>query len=138
MIKLNEGSVVKLSGSPEVILVSALSHEVKFEDGTVLAPNPNLAEVLKAEPTEEVIERVGGISVVAPTFHPTEEGRKLVRKLVAIVGAFGSAVYILSSTISAQAYGLPVVAPITTPETCRKPPEEKICYKHKFAGFQAQ
>ncbi len=135
MIKLNEGSVMRISGSPEVILVSALSHEVKFEDGTVLAPNPHLAEVLKAEPTEELVGEVGGISVVTPTFHPTEEGKRLVRKLVAIVGAFGGAVYILSSTISAQAYGLPVVAPITTPETCRKRPEEKICYKHKFTGF---
>ena len=119
------------------LLVNATPHELKFNNGITLEGNQELAEILKATPKEELVKEELGIRFVRTTFEKNETAELIVsaikeqnrRKPT-------SPILLISSIISAQAYGFPVVSPITTPETSRKPPSERIVYIGKFNVYK--
>ena len=109
-------------------ILSALAHELRFEDGSVLPANKELAKVLSANRTEGTLpEQKGydGEAFVLTWFKPTEKGLEVIMDLIEEHSP--EKVLIVGSRIAAQVYGFPVVAPIVTKETMRSPPAEKVC-----------
>jgi len=111
----------------EMVFVNATPHELRFDDGSTVKGNPELAQVLSAGVEEREITRFAGIVFVSTEFIGLPEGYKLVAK-----ARDAGNVFLIGSIIAAQAYRFPVISPITTPETARKPPDQKVCYKNKW------
>lgn len=125
--------MIKYAG---VLLVNCTPHPLKFNNGITLQGNQKLAEILRAKPVETELRQVMGIKLVRTDFETTEEGKFLVATIAEHnIRNPDKPVLLISSIISAQAYGFPVVSPIATPETSRKPPNERIVYIDKFNTF---
>jgi len=119
------------------LLVNATPHFLKFDNGVILEGNQKLAEVLKAKPRETIVKEELGIVFVKTEFEKEEVGELLVNAIREHNRKNPtSPILLISSIISAQAYGYPVVSPITTPETSRKPPSERIVYIGKFNVYK--
>ncbi|MEX0569075.1 MAG: hypothetical protein Q6363_007965 [Candidatus Njordarchaeota archaeon] len=113
-------------------LINTSPHELKFDDGSILLGNVELAKILKAAPKEKVIKTVNTVTIVKTEFVPEEQGIELVQKIRELNKELSKPVLLISSIISVQAYGYPVVSPITTPETSRLPPAQRVVFKNKF------
>lgn len=111
------------------IFINATPHELIFEDGTEVIGSEALAKILTAKPIEREVMKEGNISYVTTEFEPTKEGIKLVRE------AEERGIKLIGSIVAAEAYKFPVVSPITTEETRRKPPAERRIYKFKWNTF---
>ncbi len=118
-----------------VIFVSALAHELRFTDGSVLKANPELAKLLNSIPKEEIIPSRLKVTLVKTKFYPNPENEK---KLIEIQNQFWETyktdIYFVGSIVAVQTKwsDIDVVSPITTPETTRLPPDQKICYLNKW------
>jgi len=120
-----------------VTLVNCTPHELKFTNGITLQGNQELADILKAKPVEEEVKQIMGIRLVRTEFERTKEGELLVTRVRHFNEQYPTKpILLISSIISAQAYGFPVVSPITTPETSRKPPAERVVYIDKFNVYK--
>jgi len=118
------------------LLVNATPHELNFNNGITLQGNLKLAEILKAVPKETIVKEELGIKFVRTEFEKNEIGELLLNSIREHNKVFPrNQILLISSIISAQAYGFPVVSPITTPETSRKPPAERVVYIDKFNVF---
>ena len=157
---LGEGCNVLFVTAYEVnglYIVSTLPHEIVFEDGEIIpAGNPDLVKFFQAEYNEiDAMELYGSRRSGK---NKEEEEKKLhdvdlVRlsyyypaHVIEAMNFFFSQfqkefpLAIMTSYIGIRAAGnnymsshAPLIAPITTIETARKPNAEKRCYKNKFA-----
>lgn len=100
---------------------SALAHKIVFEDGDVLLPNPELAKVISATAVEEKVDEFR----VKTTFKPNPKAVEFLKQQP-------NNILFLTSIIGLNCYPSKLISPITTPETTRLPPEQKLCYKNKF------
>ena len=115
----------------ECWFVNLTPHELRLSDGRVVPAAPGeVARLLEAKPVEEVSDMRGDVEFVRTRFERNERGEKL---------CFGAStveqLYLVGSIISAQAYGFPVVSPVVTPETRRKPPSERIVFARRWNCF---
>jgi len=133
-LKESTSFVVEHEGK-KLFFINATPHVLRFDDGTVLQPNPELAEILTAKPKETKVDEFNGITFVRTEFQGTEEGWKLVVAANYFNAHNDIKVIFIGSIIAAQAYRAPVVSPITTPETTRAPPDKKVCFKNKFNAY---
>jgi len=119
------GSMIQINGQ---WFLNCTPHEIRLEDGTVINGSTWFAEKLKATPVQRPIFELskGGFEFVETRFSTNEIAESLVR------WAKAKQIILIGSIIAAQAFGFPVVSPIATPETSRKPPQERICYKYKW------
>jgi len=115
------GAAVEIEG---ITFVNCTPHPLKFEDGSVIQGNKELAGILKATAKEVIIKEIEGIQVVTTRFVPEEKGQKLCEY------AIDSNILLIGSIIAAQCYGRPVVSPIAV--NPRAPPSERKIYKHKW------
>jgi len=109
------------------LIINTAPHPINFIDGTTLKGSTTLAGELKARAeTRKLFER-NGISFITTEFKTDERGRRLVewaRKAGNVI--------LVSSIISVNAYGYPVVSPVITPETARLPPPQRKAYKDRW------
>jgi hypothetical protein len=108
-------------------MMSALAHELVFDNGIMINANKGLAEKVKAIPEEKAVF-YDCPQLVTSVFNGDSEVQKWINSL------FNKNVVIITSLIGAQAYKL-TVSPVTTIETSRLPPKEKICYHDKWNTF---
>jgi len=87
---------------------------------------PELAKKLSAKMLEKVVKEEKGIEYVDFVYDITPQGEEL-RNLATELG-----IHLISSIISADAYGYPVVSPVLPPELVRAPPEKKMAYPTRF------
>lgn len=82
---------------------------------------------------EEVVDRPSGATLVRPTPQPDPEGLEALRRFAEEYPG----IRVISSLLSVQAYRevLPgvVIGVVTTPESSRKPPAEKRCFRDKWS-----
>jgi len=109
-----------------VRFLNCTPHELRLDDGRVVRGNPELARILAARAIERTVERRPPVEFVTTTFETTDEGEKLCEEAAA------RGIFLVGSIIAAQAYGYPAVSPVTTPETSRKPPAERIVFSTKW------
>ena len=119
------------------VFISALAHELNFEDGTKLKPNPDLAkDVFFAEEitdwNDKVVAENPKLQIKEPGYEPSLEGKKWLQEWVLCAPI---KTVVVTSIIGAKAFGGGTVAPVITIETSRKPPHEKIVYKYKWHAF---
>lgn len=131
-----DGITFKVYTMNGVKFVNASPHELKFDNGLYFEGNVELAKVVKASPIETLVGKIKGaegqeILLVKTDFVP--EMNETIVKL--LEWAKKNNVYIISSIISAKAYGLPVISPIVTPETSRLPPAQRIVFSTKFNAY---
>lgn len=148
------------------VVVSALPHELIFEDGTRLPPGdlefcnfikadtseverykPYRGALYDEESSEETTKPSGDLQFVHQTFHMSpnlitqmkfwmyhvqnfdplfaEDKKVALAVVTSIIGIQGG--------FSLVGTGPTFVAPITTPETCRLPNQQKRCYKKQWA-----
>ena len=132
----NNQAFVAVHEGKKLVFINATPHVLRFDDGTVLQPNQELAKILTAKPQETKIDEFNGVAFVRTEFVGTDDGWKFVQAANDFNNAQSDAkVCIIGSIIAAQAYGAPVVSPITTPETTRAPPDRKVCFKNKFNAY---
>ena len=90
-----------------------------------------MAKLLEAKPIDRLVFRTeDGTEFVEPTFMPEDRGLEMCREACGIRG-----LYLVGSIISARAYGAPVVSPIVTPETRRKPPAERVVFAKRWTCY---
>ena len=111
------------------LFINATPHELIFEDGTKIKGSEVLAKIVSAKPVEREVMKEGNITYVTTEFEPTREGEEIVAE------AQARGVKIIGSIIAAEAFKFPVVSPISTEETRRKPPAERRIYKFKWNTF---
>lgn len=125
------------------IFISALAHELNFEDGTTLKGNPQLAKVFGAEEVtdweegpevkkakyEDVIPDEPKLQIKAPRYEPSSDGMRWLRENV---HAASKKTLIVTSIIGQKAFGQGTVSPVVTPETSRNAPKDKIVFKYKW------
>jgi hypothetical protein len=119
---------------PGLKLVSALAHELTFEDGEQIAANPELAKLVKAQMVDEPVEQVGEAQLVIATPQPDTETREILK-------AFFEAnpdIRVVSSFLSVSAFRDEfrgkVIGPVTTTETQRSAPAEKRIYRNRWSA----
>jgi len=114
-----------------VMLINTTPHEIVFENGEILSPAPpELSRLISGKPTEEFITTVDGIYIVHTTFYPNEDGVKFVEDIKRVSENTGITILLISSMISVNAFGFPVVSPIAV--NPRAPPSERKCFIDKF------
>lgn len=118
--------------APGLRVISALSHELVFEDGEILSPNPDLAKLIRADMSETVITQSAGFALVVSEPRPNTDSVKVLDEFTMLYPG----IRVVSSGLSAQAFrdkflGL-VIAPITTPETARAANDQKRVYRNKW------
>lgn len=115
-------------------VISALAHELIFEDGTVIPPNPALAKLIKASKVEEIVKQVGGVTLTKVIWRPHNETLSILNQLM----QDHPDVYVISSGIAVEAYRgygwTYIVGPITTEETSRLPNDQKRVYRDKWSA----
>lgn len=115
-----------------VVLINATPHPITFRlDGGeehILLPS---GATLPATPEEEIALVRQGVTLVRTVFRPSDQGWK---ELAAILRQYPNAL-VVASIISAQAYGYPVVGLIATPDTARKPVEDRRYRADRFTVF---
>ena len=110
-----------------LLIINTAPHPINFIDGTILKGSTTLAGELKARAeTRKLFER-NGISFITTEFKTDEKGRRLVEW-----ARRAGNVILVSSIISVNAYGYPVVSPVITPETARLPPPQRKAYKDRW------
>jgi len=102
-------------------IISGLAHSLKFEDGSILEANPDLAKVIKTTPVEEQVDEFR----VMTKFAPDPGAVKFLNSLPEFT-------LVVTSIIGLEILNYHLVSPVTTPETTRLPPEQKICFKNKW------
>jgi len=119
------GAMVQIEGQ---WFLNCTPHEIRLEDGTVINGSTWFAEKLKATPVQRIIEEISKspFEFVETRFSTNEVADSLVR------WAKHKEIILIGSIIAVNAFGFPVVSPIATPETSRKPPQERICFKFKW------
>ena len=137
-MKIAELNKIKID---DTIFISALAHEIKFEDGNVLPPNPDLANDIFC--AEEVTdwdeghsiwgkEEPHGLQYKTPRYEPSSKGRKFLQEYVLCAK---EKTVIVTAIIGAQAFGKGTAAPVTTTETARKHPSQKIVLKYRWHAY---
>lgn len=133
----------------EYVFISALAHDLNFEDGTKLVSNPKFAnDVFRAEEItdweeshktkarkyQSVFDKEEDpvVQFKKPRYEASDDGKKWLQEH--ILDKPDKQV-IVTSIIGAKAFKKGTVAPVTTPETSRKPPNEKIVFKHKWHAY---
>jgi len=117
---------VNLTPHKMTFLNPDLAKEGKYVKWFELEGAPELAKKLSAKMLEKVVSEKSGIEFVDFVYDITPEGEEL-RNLATELG-----IHLISSIISADAYGYPVVSPVLPPELMRAPPEKKMAYPNKF------
>ena len=133
MIDIEQYNFIQINNC---IFISALAHELRFDNGLVLKPNQQLAQLLNSIPEEQVIQKIDDISFVKTTFKPNPENEvQLVHILDEFFETYPKTTSLFVGSIVAVQTAwrdINVVSPITTPETTRLPPNQKICYFNKW------
>jgi len=104
-------------------------HELKLDDGRVIPGDVSCAKMLKALPQEKTIAEINDIKIVTTVFKKMPEAQKIIDE------ANKNFILLVGSIIAAQVYRKPVVSPITTPETSRLPPNQRIVYSKKWNAY---
>ena len=130
----------------DVTFINFTPHELRLDDGRIIAAAPEAqAKLLAATVEEKIIPEHetmvhpkglnpdAKIELVTTIFKPSDIGNEVVDD------ALRAGVWLVGSIISAKAFaGTCVVSPIVTPETARKPPQERIVFSRKWNYFLAQ
>ena len=109
--------------------VNGLPHFLKFDNNFELKGNPEFAKMIKAE--SNFIEKTNenGIIFGNIKYSPSKETEELVKQFKEEYPD----IKIITSQITVNSVDDSVfVSPITTKETERSPPNEKICYFNKW------
>ena len=130
-MRIEDLNTIEIDGT---LFVSALAHELKFDDGTVLKGNPGLAAVFCAEEVTDWVEQPvpNRVQYKTPRYEPSTDGKRFLQEHV--LGAKGKTV-IVTSIVGASAFGNGTVSPVTTVETARAPPHKKIVLKYNWHDF---
>ena len=120
------GAVVEIEG---VKMVNCTPHPLRFEDDRVINGNKELAAILKATPREKTVKTINDIELVTPQFLSESQGEQLCNY------AKEQGFLLIGSIIAAQAYRKPVVSPVTTPETTRAPPTQRVIQRKKWTCY---
>ena len=107
------------------LIINATPHPIKFTDDTTLPPSDILAELLRAETVREEAFTEDNMMFVRTKYKKMKKGKELVdwaRKKEKVL--------LVSSVISVEAYGYPVVSPVIPPELQRLPPPERKASKN--------
>ena len=117
-----------------VWLINTSPHELVFEDDSRVDGSRELAEIIKATPEEKKIASIGDIELVSTKFRTEEKAEELIGEIMVYNEQHPEKpALFVSSIISAQVYGFPVVSPIAV--NPRAPPKERKVYKKKFNVF---
>ena len=114
----------------DVFLIDTTPHEIKFEDGTVIPGSTELAKIVKATPKEKEVKTFGSLKLVTTEFEAFDEALKFIDAIKRFNKTSSKPALIISSLISVNAYGFPVVSPIAV--NPRAPPAERKCFKYKW------
>lgn len=120
-----------ITTTDKVIILNCTPHPLKFTDGTEIRGHVSLASILSVNRESSDLFMFGDIKLFKDTLAPTESGLTFKR----FIETMGFPVLLVSSTLSAQVYGIPVVAPMVTSETARLPPNQRICFKTSFIAY---
>lgn len=124
-----QNGITLLNGTPHQITLQVDEESIVLQP-TMLGNGNTLANKLGAIPTEKVVNIINGIEFVNTVFFTSEEGEQWINDHIE------PNTLILGSIISAQAYGLPIVAMVSVPGFERKPPAEKLMRTDKFTVYQ--
>jgi len=111
-------------------VLNTSAHGYTMYDGTIVPGNPELAQVLKSNFSEEVISEENGVKFVQSVAVPTAVGIEWLSNFV----QEQPEVLVVTSFANLSAYKHPsLVGFIATAETMRSAPNEKIMRTDKFS-----
>jgi hypothetical protein len=113
---------MKIEANGRIIeIINGTPHNLKFEDGSILEGNLELAKLLTAIPIERKIDDFR----VKTIFQSNPKATEYLNNLPYDT-------FIITSIIGLELNNPRLISPIATPETNRLPPEQRICFKNKF------
>ena len=123
---MNNNNIIIIDNKP---FLNCTPHPIVFSDGDVIEPDKRMARVL--EVPSKIIKKTTreGISFVKKEFIPTEEEQEAIKRLL------NEHPHKEAYIISAQAYGYPLVSPMSNSETKKKQAEKRVCLKNKWLCF---